>query len=68
MDGTGANWWMDERKRWHRGRPPTGWWESENRRWHPPAARAEVEYRPPTSPSNFGRGARSPKRVTRRRH
>ena len=70
MDGTGANWWMDERKHWHRGRPPGGWWQAEDRRWHPPAEQepsAEVEDRPSASPAHFVGGARSPKRATRQK-
>ena len=35
MNETRANWWMDDRSRWHRGLPPAGWWQAEDGRWHP---------------------------------
>lgn len=70
MDETGANWWMDAKNRWRRGRPPAGWWRSEDGRWHAPDESQEgasAAYRPPAHPPDVIRGYPSPKPVRRRR-
>jgi hypothetical protein len=67
MDEDQADWWMDARKRWRRGRPPAGWWQGDDRRWHSPDDEYQpgtnVAYRPPARPARFVGGPPSPSRV-----
>ncbi len=37
MSETGASWWLDDDKRWRRGRPPAGWLQGSDGRWGPPS-------------------------------
>ena len=70
MDETGANWWMDAKNRWRRGRPPAGWWRSEDGRWHAPDEPQEgagAAYRPPAHLRDEIPRQTSPKPVRRRR-
>ena len=67
MDEDQADWWMDARKRWRRGRPPAGWWQGDDRRWHPPdeyQPATNVAYRPPARPAHLIGGSHSPPGVT----